>query len=79
MPPVPPWVVGNTPEPVSLDIDGCVDVTAYVRFEEQVGDIDYGVLDAQTVFHRAGSLMNMYISCTAFALVRKPPQMWCGG
>ena len=30
MPPVPPWAVGNTPEPVSLDIDGFVNVSAYV-------------------------------------------------
>lgn len=73
MPPVPPWVVGNTPEPVSLDIDGCVDVTAYVRFEENVGDIDYGVLDVQTTFHHAGSLMNVYI-VHCFALAESHPK-----
>ena len=51
MPPVPPWAVGNTPEPVSLDIDGFVDVSAYVRLEENLADINYGVLDIQVNFH----------------------------
>ena len=61
MPPVPPWAVGNTPEPVSLDIDGFIDVSAYVRLEEDLTDIKYGVLDIQVNFHHEGSLMNVYL------------------
>ena len=61
MPPVPPWAVGNTPEPVSLDIDGFIDVSAYVRLEEGLSDIKYGVLDIQVNFHHEGSLMNVYL------------------
>ena len=61
LPPVPPWAVGNTPEPVSLDIDGFVDVSAYVRLEEDLPDIQYGVLDIQVNFHHEGSLMNVYL------------------
>ena len=59
LPPVPPWAVGNTPEPVSLDIDGFIDVVAYVRLEEDLSDIQYGVLDIQVNFHHEGSLMNV--------------------
>ena len=61
LPPVPPWAVGNTPEPVSLDIDGFIDVVAYVRLEEDLSDIQYGVLDIQVNFHHEGSLMNVYL------------------
>ena len=61
MPPVLPWAVGNTPEPVSLDIDAFIDVSAYVRLEEDLSDIQYGVLDIQVNFHHEGSLMNVYL------------------
>lgn len=50
MPPTPPWAVGRTPEPVSLDVDDFVDVTEYLRFEEQLDDIDHGVLDNGDLF-----------------------------
>ena len=46
MPPVPPWAAGNVPEPVPLDIDGFVDVSACVRLEEMSG-CSLGVLDIQ--------------------------------
>ena len=61
LPPVPPWAVGNTPEPVSLDIDGFIDVSACVRLEEDLSDIQCGVLDIQVNFHHEGSLMNVYL------------------
>ena len=61
LPPVPPWAVGNTPEPVSLDVDGFIDVSASVRLEDDLTDIQYGVLDIQVNFHHEGSLMNMYL------------------
>ena len=56
MPPVPPWAVGDTPEPVSLDIDDFVNVSAYVRLEDDCPDIHYGVLDVQVNFHHEGNL-----------------------
>ena len=61
MPPVPPWAVGDTPEPVSLDIDDFVNVSAYVRLEDDCPDIHYGVLDVQVNFHHEGNLMNVYM------------------
>ena len=73
MPPVPPWAVGNTPEPVSLDIDGFVDVSAYVRFEETLPDIQYGVLDIQVNFHHQDNLMNVYF-LHFFALAENYPR-----
>ena len=63
-----PWAVGNTPEPVSLDIDGFVDVTPYVRFETGHDDIDYGVLDIQVSFQHEGRRTNVYLlHCFALA------------
>ena len=73
MPPVPPWAVGNTPEPVSLDIDGFVNVSAYVRYEDQCPDIHYGVLGIQVNFHHEGSLMNVYM-LHFFALEENHPR-----
>ena len=73
MPPVPPWAVGNTPEPVSLDIDGFVDVSAYVRLEDRCPDIHYGVLDIQVNFHHEGNLMNVYM-LHFFALAENYPR-----
>ena len=77
MPPMPPWAVGNTPEPVSLDIDGFVDVSAYVRLEETCQDIHYGVLDIQVNFHHEGSLMNVYM-LHFFALEENYPRCAAG-
>ena len=73
LPPVPPWAVGNTPEPVSLDIDGFIDVSAYVRLEDDLPDIHYGVLDIQVNFHHEGSLMNVYL-LHFFALAETYPR-----
>ena len=61
MPPVPPWVAGNTPEPVSLDVGNQVDVTPYVRFETGHDDINYGVLDIQVCFMHEGRNTNVYL------------------
>ena len=77
MPPLPPWAVGNTPEPVSLDIDGFVDVSAYVRLEATCQDIHYGVLDIQVNFHHEGSLMNVYM-LHFFALEENYPRCAAG-
>ena len=73
MPPTPPWAVGSTPEPVSLDVDDFVDVTNYVRFEEQLEDIDYGVLDIQLTFRHEGHLFDVYL-VHAFALAETYPK-----
>ena len=75
MPPVPPWAVGNTPEPVSLDIDCFVDVTPYVRFETGHSDIDYGVLDIQVSFQHEGRHTSVYL-LHYFALAENYPK--CG-
>ena len=73
MPPAPPWAVGNAPEPVSLEIDGFVDVSAYVRLEDKWPDIHYGVLDIQVNFHHEGNLMNVYM-LHFFALAENYPR-----
>ena len=73
MPPVPPWAVGNTPEPVSLDIDCFVDVTPYVRFETGHSDIDYGVLDIQASFQNEGRHTSVYL-LHCFALAENYPK-----
>ena len=73
MPPVPPWAVGKTPEPVSLDIDCFVDVTPYVRFETGHNDIDYGVLDIQVSFQHEGRHTSVYL-LHCFALAENYPK-----
>ena len=73
MPPVPPWAVGNTPEPVSLDIDCFVDVTPYVRFETGHSDIDHGVLDIQVCFQHDGRHTSVCL-LHCFALAENCPK-----
>ena len=56
-----------------LDIDGFIDVSAYVRLEADLPDIHYGVLDIQVNFHHEGSLMNVHM-LHFFALAEDYPR-----
>ena len=56
-----PYAALGIREHARADIDGFVDVSAYVRLEETCPDIHYGVLDIQVNFHHEGSLMSAYM------------------
>ena len=44
-----------------MDHDGDIDVSQFVRFETQFGDIDHGVLDVVVSFWHEGQLAHMYL------------------